>query len=48
MKVKGFAVGRTIFVEPALRWFAGQGTDEDAVAAMADAFARLVGHWEGD
>ncbi|HXT06302.1 MAG TPA: 5-dehydro-2-deoxygluconokinase [Roseiarcus sp.] len=46
-QVKGFAVGRTIFVEPARRWFAGQGTDEDAVRSMADAFARLCGHWEG-
>ena len=46
-RVKGFAVGRTIFVEPALRWFAGQGIDEVAVQSMADAFARLVGHWEG-
>ena len=45
--VKGFAVGRTIFVEPALRWFAGQGGDEEAVRAMAEAFARLVGYWRG-
>ena len=45
-RVKGFAVGRTIFVEPALHWFAGQGSDEDAVRGMADAFARLVGRWE--
>jgi 5-dehydro-2-deoxygluconokinase len=46
-KVKGFAVGRTIFVEPALRWFAGQGSDEDAVREMAESFARLCAHWEG-
>jgi len=45
-QVRGFAVGRTIFVEPALRWFAGQATDEEAVSGMAGAFARLVGHWE--
>jgi 5-dehydro-2-deoxygluconokinase len=45
--VKGFAVGRTIFVEPALRWFAGLGTDEDAVRGMAESFARLCEHWEG-
>ena len=44
-RVKGFAVGRTIFVDPALRWFAGQGSDEDAVGAMAEAFARLCEHW---
>jgi 5-dehydro-2-deoxygluconokinase len=45
-RVKGFAVGRTIFVEPALRWFAGEGSDEDAVRAMADSFARLCEYWE--
>jgi len=44
--VRGFAVGRTIFVEPALRWFAGRATDEDAVRGMAEAFARLCEHWE--
>ena len=44
--VKGFAVGRTIFVEPARRWFAGQGGDEEAVSAMAAAFGRLVEAWE--
>ena len=43
--VKGFAVGRTIFVEPARRWFSGVGADEDAVASMAQAFARLCEHW---
>ena len=46
-QVRGFAVGRTIFVEPALRWFAGQASDEEAVSAMAGSFARLVGHWAG-
>jgi 5-dehydro-2-deoxygluconokinase len=43
--VKGFAVGRTIFMEPALRWFAGESSDEEATQAMADAFARLCEHW---
>ena len=43
--VKGFAVGRTIFVEPALRWFSGRASDEEAIAGMAAAFARLVEHW---
>ena len=43
-RVKGFAVGRTIFAEPARRWFAG-GTDEDAVRDMAESFGRLVGFW---
>ena len=43
-RVKGFAVGRTIFAEPARRWFAG-GPDEDAVQDMAGAFGRLVEFW---
>ena len=44
--VKGFAVGRTIFVEPALAWFAGRMSDADAVQAMADSFARLCALWQ--
>ena len=43
-RVKGFAVGRTIFAEPAKRWFAG-GSDEDAVNEMAASFGRLVEFW---
>ena len=33
--VKGFAVGRTIFVEPALEWFAGRIGDREATERMA-------------
>ena len=43
--VKGFAVGRTIFVEPALEWFAGRIDDREAVERMAGAFARLGDLW---
>ena len=43
--VKGFAVGRTIFVEPALAWFAGRMSDAEAVEAMANSFARLCDLW---
>ena len=43
--VKGFAVGRTIFVEPAQSWFAGKIDDEAAVTAMAGAFGRLCDLW---
>src|SRR5271166_4587880 len=43
--VKGFAVGRTIFVEPAVDWFAGRIGDREAVGRMADAFARLCALW---
>ena len=43
--VRGFAVGRTIFVEPALAWFAGQIDDAEAVRGMADSFSRLCALW---
>jgi 5-dehydro-2-deoxygluconokinase len=43
--VKGFAVGRTIFVEPAQEWFAGRIGDPEAIERMAGAFARLCALW---
>jgi 5-dehydro-2-deoxygluconokinase len=43
--VKGFAVGRTIFVDAAEKWFAGRISDEAAVADMAERFERLTEAW---
>jgi 5-dehydro-2-deoxygluconokinase len=43
--VKGFAVGRTIFGEPARAWLAGGMGDEEIRAAMASRFKRLVDAW---
>jgi 5-dehydro-2-deoxygluconokinase len=43
--VKGFAVGRTIFAEPAAEWFAGRIDDRQATERMASAFARLGDLW---
>jgi 5-dehydro-2-deoxygluconokinase len=43
--VKGFAVGRTIFVGPAVEWFAGRIDDREAVERMAGAFLRLGDLW---
>ena len=43
----GFAIGRSIFLEPARKWFAGQMSDEDAVATMRDCFLRLARAWNG-
>ena len=40
--VKGFAVGRTIFAEPARDWLAGKIDDAAAVDRMAERFAKLV------
>jgi 5-dehydro-2-deoxygluconokinase len=45
--VKGFAIGRTIFVDPAREWLAGRITDEQAVDEMARRFAALVEAWQG-
>ena len=44
--VKGFAVGRTIFAQPAADWLGGRITDDAAIAAMAGNFAGLVRAWE--
>lgn len=43
--VKGFAVGRTIFGEPARAWLAGGTSDADVRQAMAARFAQLVEAW---
>ena len=45
--VKGFAVGRTIFAQPAADWLGGRIDDAAAIAAMADNFAALVAAWQG-
>jgi 5-dehydro-2-deoxygluconokinase len=44
--VRGFAVGRTIFVDPAFNWFAGRIDDAAAVRGMAESFARLCAMWQ--
>jgi 5-dehydro-2-deoxygluconokinase len=44
--VKGFAVGRTIFAEPARQWLGGRIDDAAAVAAMAASFGELVAAWQ--
>ncbi len=43
--VKGFAVGRTIFLEAAELWLGGKMTDDAAVANMAAKYASLVNLW---
>ncbi len=44
-RVKGFAVGRTIFGEAAAAWLAGRIDDEAAIDDMATRFERLVAAW---
>jgi 5-dehydro-2-deoxygluconokinase len=43
---KGFAVGRTIFGEPARAWMSGAIDDDEAVRRMAASYARLISAWE--
>jgi len=44
-RVRGFAVGRTIFAEAADRWMKRQISDEAAIEAMAKKFGALVDLW---
>jgi 5-dehydro-2-deoxygluconokinase len=43
--VKGFAVGRTIFADPARSWMAGEIDDEAAISDMAGRFQQLTDAW---
>jgi 5-dehydro-2-deoxygluconokinase len=43
--VKGFAVGRTVFMSAAEKWLAGEISDASAVADMAARFGRLARAW---
>jgi len=43
--VKGFAVGRTIFYEPARAWLSGEIDDAGAVRLLAEKLAYLVDAW---
>ena len=43
--VKGFAVGRTIFMNAAEGWLSGKLDDEAAIADMAKRFETLTGLW---
>ena len=44
--VRGFAVGRTIHIDPARAWLAGKISDAEAVDQMAERFASLVLAWQ--
>jgi 5-dehydro-2-deoxygluconokinase len=43
--VRGFAVGRTIFAEPAAQWLSNRIGDTEAIDEMARRFAGLVDAW---
>ena len=42
---RGFAVGRSIFAEPASAWFAGRLDDAGAKASMAVSYQRMIDAW---
>jgi 5-dehydro-2-deoxygluconokinase len=42
---RGFAVGRSLFMEPARAWFGGNIDDDTLVEQAARQFAKLVGLW---
>ena len=43
---KGFAVGRTVFAEPARLWFGGRLSDRDAVRAIGQNYLGLIRAWQ--
>ena len=45
--VKGFMVGRTLWVDASTRWFKGEINDAELVQAVARNFAVLVDAWQG-
>ena len=45
-RIKGFAVGRTLFADVARAWFTGKIDDRQAVAEMADNYSRLANAWD--
>jgi 5-dehydro-2-deoxygluconokinase len=42
---RGFAVGRTIFLEPARRWLAGELSEAGLIDAVSSSFERLIRRW---
>ena len=44
--VRGFAVGRTIFAEPAKSWMSGKIDDSQAIREMSQKFKRLCDLWD--
>lgn len=43
--VRGFAVGRGIFAEPARRWFRGEITDTELVDTVSENYAHFIAIW---
>jgi 5-dehydro-2-deoxygluconokinase len=43
---KGFAVGRTLFHQPAEDWFAGRITDDEVIQRVAENFSEMIAAWD--
>lgn len=46
--VRGFAVGRTLFLEPATAWLAGESSDETFERELAARYSALAAAWRGE
>ncbi|MGL5740242.1 MAG: 2-deoxy-5-keto-D-gluconate 6-phosphate aldolase domain-containing protein, partial [Plesiomonas shigelloides] len=44
-RVKGFAVGRTLFGQPSRDWLAGNIDDDTLIARISDNYLRLIALW---
>jgi 5-dehydro-2-deoxygluconokinase len=42
---RGFAVGRSIFMDAARRWFAGRASDSEVLTEVRDRYAKLISLW---
>ena len=44
-RVKGFAVGRSIFGQPSRQWFANELTDEQLIEEVSDNYSTVIDLW---
>ena len=45
-KVKGFAVGRSIFSEPSRAWLSNDINDDELISQVAQNYQRVIDHWQ--
>ena len=43
---RGFAIGRSIYVEPGRRWLAGETDDEELMSSVAERYGRMNALWQ--
>jgi len=42
----GFAIGRSIYGDPARRWLAGEISDEELISSVAERYRRMISLWQ--